>query len=154
MVIASIFVMIVLAGCVNNKQLPKENENLTEERSTLPKDFLGKPSVIIFAATYCAHCQKSMPEFETKIWNNYHDKTNIFVNVVDKREFEQKRIKQGFRNDLDFEKITGHKCGYVPSWVILDEYGNVVDESCGGKGADNKTKTTQDIETHLRNLLK
>ena len=153
MIIASIFVIVVLAGCANNKQLSKETKDLTEEKITLPKDFLGKPSVIIFASTHCPHCKNSMPEFETKIWDKYHDKLNIFVNVVDKGKFEQKRIKQGFCSDLDFEKITTHTCGYVPSWIILDEHGNVVDESCGGKGPNNETKTIEDIETAIKKLI-
>ncbi len=153
MVIASIFVMVVLAGCANNKQLPKGNKDLTEEKITLPKDFLGKPSVIIFASTHCPHCKNSMPEFETKIWDKYHDKLNIFVNVVDKREFEQKRIKQGFRSDLDFEKITNHTCDFIPSWIVLDEHGSVIDASCGEKGIDNKTKSIKDIEAATKKLI-
>jgi len=129
---------LVLAGC---------GENQSKKHDGTEK-FLGKPAVIIFAGTFCSHCVESMPEFETKIWDKYNKNVNIFVNVLDKKRFKQNRISQGFDAELDFEKITGQKCEYVPSWVILDKEGKVQNKSCGNE------KGIKEIKITLKQLLK
>ncbi len=155
--IVILFTTITLAGCATNQSKDNDKkivpaieskEIKTVEKNKSIEKFLGKPTVIILAGTFCPHCVKSMPEFETKIWDKYNKDVNIFVNVVDKGKFEQKRIKQGVDANLDFEKITGRECGYIPSWIILDKKGKVQNESCGGK------KGIDEIEITLKELLK
>ena len=106
-------------------------------RADIVKSFLGKPSLIVIAGTYCPHCRAAMPEYESKIWDVYHDKMNIFVNVIDGKKFAQKRIAQGTDPALTFKILTGEACDYVPSWILLNKDGEVQESSCGGaKGFD------------------
>ncbi len=111
-------------------------------RSEVVQRFLGKPTVIVLAATSCPHCQTAMPAFEEGVWDNYNSKVNIFVNVLDNKKFPQKRIAQGYDATLTFRALTGEDCGYVPSWIILDKDGEVEKKTCGaGKGVDEITTT-------------
>lgn len=123
-----------------------ENYSINTE-STL-SDFLGKPSVIFFVGTYCGHCQSMVPEVKTKLWKDYKDKANIWVNVIDGKKFVVDDIAQGLNNSLDFTEITGKDCGYIPSFVVLDASGKVTLSSCGSE------KTLDNIKTELDNLLK
>ena len=91
----------------------------------------SEPRLVVFASTSCPHCKKAMPELEEKIWDKYNNRVDIFVNVLNGGRFNQDRIKQGTDNNLTFESMTGQKCGFVPSWVIIDGSGKVVDKSCG-----------------------
>ncbi len=116
-------------------------------RSEIVQKFLGKPSVIILAGTFCPHCQTAMPVFEEKVWDKYNSKANIFVNVVDGKKFPQKRIGQGYDATLTFKALTGEDCGYVPSWVILDKDGEVAKKACGA------SKSMNDITETLDGLL-
>ena len=115
-------------------------------RDEIVKKFLGKPTVIILAGTYCPHCQKAMPVFEEKVWDKYNSKANIFVNVVDGKRFPQKRIGQGYDATLTFKTLVGKDCGYVPSWVILNKDGEVAKSACGsGKAMEVITNTLDEL---------
>jgi len=105
------------------------------ENSTL-EDFKGKPSVIVFAATYCSHCRKAAPEFEAGVWNNFKHKANLWINVTDGGKFDIKEAAQGLNKNLDYNTITGDQCEYVPSWVVLDKEGNVSLKSCGSEKSE------------------
>jgi len=100
-------------------------------RTDVVQKFLGKPSVIFIAGTYCPHCRDAMPEYETKVWDVYNEKVNVFVNVIDNKKFEQKRIAQGTDTLLTFKTLVGEECGYVPSWILLNKDGEVQENSCG-----------------------
>lgn len=114
------------------------------------EDFYGKPSLIVFAGTYCGHCQNMVPELETEIWNNYKLEANIWVNVIDGssgKRFEVKDIAQGYNPNLDYDEIMGN-CGYVPSYVVLDKEGNQILRSCGAE------KTIEEIKQAIDSQLK
>ena len=70
-------------GCT----LPNTTASVITETSTL-SEFEGKPSVVIFGGTYCPHCTKAIPLFKTQIWDNYSEKANLWVNVIDKKKFD------------------------------------------------------------------
>ncbi len=109
-------------------------------------DFKGKPAVIFFVGTYCGHCQATIPEFKTQIWDNYKDSANLWVNVIDDKLFVVDNIAQGYNATLDFDTITGESCSYIPSFVVLDEEGKVVLKSCGSeKGISDITSTLDEL---------
>ncbi len=115
-------------------------------RNEIVQKFLGKPTVIILAGTFCPHCQNAMPAFEKEVWDEYNSKANIFVNVVDGKRFPQERIGQGYDATLTFKALVGKDCGYVPSWVILDKDGEVAKSTCGsGKGMEVITNTLDEL---------
>lgn len=115
---------------------PAQTQTVSQitETSTLD-DFSGKPSLIVFAGTYCPHCRDAMPALKSQIWDVYSDQVNIWVNVIDQKRFDVEGVAQGFNPALDFAQITGEACGYVPSWIILDAQMQVVEKQCGGGDA-------------------
>ncbi len=107
-----------------------ENKN----REEAVQRFLGKPTVVFMVGTFCPYCQNAMPKYKTDIWDVYKDKINIFANVIDGEDgkrFNVPEIPQGYDERLDFKNLTDQKCDYVPSWVLLDKNGDVIDMSCG-----------------------
>ncbi len=109
----------------------------------------NKPSFIVFAGTYCGHCRVLIPELEKEIWDNYKDKVDIWVNVIDGqtgKTFPVTRIAQGFDPALSYDEIMVD-CSYVPAYVVLDKDGKQVLRSCGSE------KTIDDIKNTLNNLL-
>jgi thiol-disulfide isomerase/thioredoxin len=101
------------------------------ESSTL-NDFLGTPSVIVFGGTYCGHCQAAVPVFKEQVYDVYKKRADIWVNVIDDKQFPVD-LPQGLNRNLDFDTIVGKQCGYVPSWVVLDAENNVLLSSCGNE---------------------
>jgi thiol-disulfide isomerase/thioredoxin len=132
----------ILSGCTTD---PKSTIQNIDSSSTL-EDFYGKPSVIIFAGTYCGHCVSSMPVLKKEVYDVYKEDINFWVNVIDKKTFLE-LIPQGYNPNLDFENITNSDCGYVPSWVVLDKFGKVALKSCGNE------KEIKDIVSTINNLL-
>jgi len=135
-----------------NQTGQKETKNSTtvNEESNL-EDFYGKPSVIVFAGTYCPHCRSAMPAFKAEIVDVFQDKINAWVNVIDGKggkKFQISDIPQGFNPNLVFNDITKTQCQYVPSWLILDKEGKVSLSTCGSG------KTTADMAEELKSLLK
>lgn len=117
-------------GSLRNIEI-KEEIKVTSESNI--EDFYGKPSVILFGGTYCGHCQKTVPIFKEKVYDVYSNDINIWINVVDNKKFNFEDIAQGLNSNLNFNEITGTECNYVPSWVILNEKGDVTLSSCGGE---------------------
>jgi len=135
-------------------QKEKELENISiadnysiNDKSNL-EDFYGKPSVILFGGTYCGHCTAMVPEYKSKIWNEYNQTANIWVNVIDNKKFAVDGIAQGYNANLDYSSITGDNCEYVPSFIVLDKDGAVALKSCGSE------KSVSDIVSKLDELLK
>ena len=131
-------------GC-NTQNNISSNNTITQNSNF--NDFKGRPSLIIFAGTYCEHCQKSIPKYKSEIWDKYKDKVNIWINVIDKKLFDVKGIPQGTNNFLTFKTVSGKDCGYIPSWVILDKNFKPVETSCGGG------KSTETMKAELDKLL-
>ncbi|MBT3463501.1 hypothetical protein HOD20_01295 [archaeon] len=128
----------------NNKII--ENNNI-DTYSTLI-DFYGKPSIILFGSTYCSHCKEALPIFKEKVYNVYNKEINIWINVINNDYFDITDIPQGFNEEIDFEKITNIECKYVPSWIILDKFGNVKMSSCGNE------KTMNEMVYTINELIK
>ncbi|HRS42912.1 MAG TPA: hypothetical protein P5530_03535 [Candidatus Diapherotrites archaeon] len=106
----------------------------------------GKPSFIVFAGTYCGHCQRLIPELEKEIWNNYSNKANIWIEVIGSGDFPTS-MPQGANENIIYEDIMG-ECSYVPAYVVLDKEGNQILRSCGSE------KTIAEIKSAIDSQLK
>lgn len=136
----SLFILLIilsLTGCgtltgnvINDN---KSTALMSIDKNSHLSDFYNKPSIILFGATYCGHCQAAMPLFKEQVYDVYKEDLNIWVNVVDKGTFPVEEVPQGYNENLDFDEITGKECDYVPSWVLLEKGGEVVMSSCGGE---------------------
>ncbi|MBW3020465.1 hypothetical protein KY334_04155, partial [Candidatus Woesearchaeota archaeon] len=102
-----LLVILLMTGCVSN--------SVISQFSSL-EDLEGKPTLILFAATYCEICQNVMPSYREEIYLEYGESINFWINVVDNKRFRTD-IPQGLNTKLDFEDLTEMKCNFVPSWV-------------------------------------
>ena len=159
-IILLILIIFAVIYYTNTKKTIEDAENLSDqvvsEIQTLNVSFkldelllTGKPSLIVFAGTYCGHCQKLVPQLETEIWDNYKDKANIWIQVIDGKDgqkFDVDRIAQGYNPNFEYDEIMG-ECSYVPAYVVLDKAGKQILRSCGSE------KTIDDIKQALDSQL-
>ena len=119
----------------------------TEKKNKLTtvEDFKGKISFIAITSTSCHVCVDEVPKFYKDIYKKYGDKINFYVNVVGgskpKWDFD---FNQGNNPNFDYQALTKEECGYVPSWVILDKDGKVIDKVCGG-GSEEAIKKLEKL---------
>ncbi len=141
------FSLLLLAGCATTPAPELQTNATSSPLATATKQTLmGRPSVIVFGGTYCPHCQNAVPVFKTEIADPYAHQANIWVNVIDQKKFPVD-VPQGFNPNFTFEGLAQKKCGYVPSWVVLDKETNPVLSSCGTE------KSIDDMKEALNGLL-
>jgi len=99
------------------------------------EDFLGMPSVMFFAGTYCSYCQSAVPGYEEQVWDEYKGDANVWLQVVDGASGSSfdTGMAQGYNAGLSYEGLAGEECNYVPSWVLMDSEGAPVLTSCGSE---------------------
>jgi len=139
----------IITGKEEIADLPKISINKINVDSKL-EDFSGRPSLIVFAGTYCVHCRNLIPELEKEIWSRYRLEANIWINVMDGASgtrFDVNEIPQGYNQNLDYEAIIGD-CSYVPAYVVLDKNGKQILRSCGAE------KTIDEIKQAINSQLK
>ena len=98
-----------------------------------------------FVATWCPHCQEEVPILQ-KFYNDFSWQVNMEINVLDNKPFPGvKTLPQNTKNAKSYKDYTNQDCGYVPSYVILDENGKVIEKQCGAK------LTYEDLKNKLLN---
>lgn len=150
----------ILAGCgtTTTTWITEEENNSTnqEERESTTviqpekidlNNYLWKPTMIVWAGTYCSHCQREVPLIEEKIYNELGSSINLSLKVIDNKRFDI-NMPQEMGADVYFEDIAWTECGYIPSWIILDGKWKVALQSCGSQ------KTTNEAKNKLLELLK
>ena len=141
----------IITGESDITETPEIKTNTIGVDSKL-EDFYGKPSLIVFAGTYCGHCVKMVPELEKEIWNRYRLEANIWINVIDGstgKKFNVKEIAQGYNPNLEYDKIMGD-CSYVPAYIVLDKEGNQILRSCGGEKTIAEVKAAIDSQLQFK----
>lgn len=115
------------------------------DKHSTKEDFLGKPSVIYFAGTYCGACLQTVPVLKEVIWDDYKLMANIWVQVINNDTFKVE-INQGTNPNITMSDYLP-TCRYIPSFVVLDKNGDITLESCGTE------KSANDIKQELDRLL-
>lgn len=152
-IIGLLIMSLVLSGCTlldspttNNKVTTRINNNEISFESIKSIDELkGKPVVIFWGMTTCPHCRDAIGPFSEKVYDVYKNDAYIWGNILDKKKFPA-TVPQGYNPNLKYSAITGDTCKYVPSWILVDEQGNIIDKSCG-------TKEISLIAPELKSLL-
>ena len=102
-------------------------------------DYIGKPIVLNFWASWCGPCRKEMPHFEQAYRDMGQDVTFLMVNMTANGETQESA--QSFLDDsgytfpvlfdLDMEAAYNYGVYSLPMTVFIDENGNVQDLAIG-----------------------
>ena len=142
----------------NNVTIPQEQKSLIN--SALPNvaikssnneekklsDFRnGKPTFIIYWASWCSDCRKQLPDVE-KLYKEYKDKVNfVFVNVVDGERENVKQAKAYIKERKSTDNaIDVMKVKKIPTKFIADKNGKIKEVQVEKYVAYEKLKTTLD----------
>ena len=129
-----------------------EAEDLEGNKKSL-KDFLGKPVIIDFWATWCGPCKREMPHLK-KIEEEFDGEINILsMNVYDdKQKWKDQAEGLGAEASVhmtreNFDKMnSAYMISYIPRFVILDAKGKIIDID-----ADRPSK---DLSKQIKKILK
>ena len=105
----------------------------------------GNIMIINFWATWCAPCKREMPSLE-KLTNKYPE---IKVYAINTEKPNKLKIRDFFRTidvasletyyDPDFRLVKQFKMRGLPTSILIDKEGNVIDKSSGyEEGMENK----------------
>lgn len=93
----------------------------------------GKRTFLWFVATWCPHCQEEVPILD-QFYRQYKGAINMQLYNQDRKKFNwDYLIPQDIAGITSYEKIAGETCEYVPSYVILDENGDILEKACWAK---------------------
>jgi len=100
----------------------------------------GLRTYIGFVASFCSHCQEEMPVLD-QFYQEFKGQMKMQILVIDKKEFPWDfQVPMDSTTDLSYEQTTGEACEYVPSYVIYDENGKIIEKKCGGKLTSDELK--------------
>lgn len=140
-----------------NQPLPDVQIMTQEGQGVSLSEFKGKPMVLMDWASWCQHCQKSMP-IMSKLYQTYHDDiTFIFLNATGSAQGKETRDRAAnYRQQLPYEipiyydqqtaAANQLQVTAVPAYFFLDKKGVV-------KHVTTADMTENDLESQILNLL-
>lgn len=157
----------VLYGALKEKTAESDNtEHISEPDKSKAKDFtvldkegnsvklsdyIGKPVVVNFWASWCPPCKSEMPDFDEVYKEMGEEITFMMVNMTDGKETIEKAKSfvdgAGYSFPVYFDKGQDAAYAYqiysIPTTLFIDKDGNLVQTA---KGAMTKKALLQNIE--------
>lgn len=104
-------------------------------------DYLGKPVVVVFMASWCGPCRDEAPELE-QFYNDNSDRAGLLaVNVSDSEEDIRAFMSENglsFPLMLDGDSAAdAYGVTAIPTTVVVDAEGHIAKRLIGGTTADN-----------------
>lgn len=104
-------------------------------------DLAGRPAVVNFFASWCAPCVTEMPEIEEVKQQVGEDVAFVGVNVQDSVDdatelIDRTGVTWDIVRDVDGELTTAVGSVGMPTTVLLDAEGNIVERQTGALDAD------------------
>lgn len=133
----------ILKPTVTNSPKPTKAKEITvtdqNGQSVALSDFLGKPVVLNFWASWCPPCREEMPYF-SKLSQEYSDVVFLMVDLTDgSRETKDKALEYVKDNgysfdiyfDLDGSAGNTYAVQSIPTSVFVDKEGNISSKKIG-----------------------
>lgn len=118
-------------------------------------DYVGKPIVVNFWATWCGYCVRELPDFQ-KVYSEYGDKVNFMMVDLADGSREKKSDAMNYVKsmsftfpvyfDTDFSASNAYSIRSIPMTLIIDKDGNVIK-------TQNGMMDGNDLKLYLDNLL-
>lgn len=170
------FSVIIILGVIGYKSLTKsytpDEVNIENKENNLKKardfevldnngekvklsDFLGKPVVVNFWATWCTPCKSELPEFDEN-YKKYSEKIEfLMVNLTDGYSETVENTKEFIKEnkyefpvyfDTEYSASTTYNLYSIPQTLFIDKEGNILKSY---KGMINK----KNLDKYIKELV-
>ena len=117
-------------------------------------DYIGKPIVVNFWATWCGPCRTELPAFN-KIYKEYSDKIEfLMVNLTDGYDDTEDEVKKFVKDneyefpvyfDIKYSATDAYKISSIPKTIFIDVNGNIVYSKLGAMSEETIRKYIESI---------
>ena len=124
------------------KQLPTFSFPTIDEKQHSIEEFIGKPLLINFWGINCPPCREEFPEFVT-FYKKYKGKgleivtLNVDSSLDQQRKFLEHQEMPWVVGSDDSELFRKWNYRFIPTSILVDPTGTVVDEHVGGMTLDD-----------------
>lgn len=125
-----------LESIQTNLELAKDFEVIDNEQKQVKlSDFLGKPVVVNFWATWCGPCQAELPAFETAYNKHKSDVEFLMVNLTDDYHETVEGTKEFVKEneyhfplyfDTKYSASNAYQLYSIPQTLFIDKQGNLI----------------------------
>lgn len=168
-ILTSVLVLFWLFACGNEAEKEKEPLSATESTGTESaqpapdftvydgegnaiklSDFIGKPVVLNFWASWCGPCRNEMPYFE-EAWGEFgNDVRFLMVNLDSNRTDAETFLEENSYSFTVYYDSIGaasntYGVKYIPTTFFIDGAGNLVSYATGGISKEVLLKGINDI---------
>ena len=124
------------------KQLPTFSFPTIDEKRHSIEEFIGKPLIINFWGINCPPCREEFPEF-VKFYKKYKGKgleiitLNVDSSLDQQRKFLEHQEMPWVVGSDDSELFRKWNYRFIPTSIVVDPTGTIVDEHVGGMALDD-----------------
>ena len=124
------------------KQLPTFSFPTIDEKEHSIEEFIGKPLILNFWGINCPPCREEFPEF-VKFYKKYKGEgleiitLNVDSSLDEQRKFLEHQEMPWVVGSDDSEMFRKWNYRFIPTSILVDPNGTIVDEHVGGMSLDD-----------------